>query len=71
MNEIIFLVEEAVEGGYIAKALDEGIYTEAESMDELKANIKEAVLCHFEDESKRPKIARIHYVREETISVAG
>ncbi|MCF8232603.1 MAG: hypothetical protein K9J27_10480 [Bacteroidales bacterium] len=71
MNEIIFLVEEAAEGGYTAKALDEGIFTEAESMDELKANIREAVLCHFEDETTRPKMARIHFVKEETISLAG
>ena len=71
MNEIIFLVEEAAEGGYAAKALDEGIFTEAESMDELKSNIREAVLCHFEDETTRPKMARIHFVKEETISLAG
>lgn len=44
MNEIIFLAE----GEYTAKALDEGIFTEAESIDELKSNIREAVLCHFE-----------------------
>lgn len=68
MNEIFFLVEEALEGGYTAKALGEAIFTEAESMDELKFNIREAVQCHFDDD-KLPKIIRLHTVKEETITV--
>jgi len=50
MNEVFFLVEEALEGGYIAKAIGESIFTEAETMDELKINIREAVHCHFDDD---------------------
>ena len=46
MNEIIFLVEEALEGGFTAKAIGESIFTEADTMDEIKVNIKEAVECH-------------------------
>lgn len=69
-NEIIFMVEEAPEGGYIAKALGYSIYTEAETMNELKVNIKDAVHCHFE-EGKMPAIARIHFVKEETFALAG
>jgi hypothetical protein len=68
MNEIFFLVEEALEGGYTARAMGESIFTEAESLDELKANIREAVQCHFE-ESAIPKIIRLHLVKEEIISV--
>lgn len=68
MNEIFFLVEEALEGGYTAKAIGESIFTEAENMDELKANIREAVHCHFDDD-KLPKIIRLHLVKEEIISV--
>jgi len=49
MNEVFFLVEEALDGGYTAKAIGESIFTEAENMDELKANIHEAVHCHFDD----------------------
>ena len=45
----IFLIEEALEGGYTAKAIGESIFTEAETMDELKTNICEAVHCHFDD----------------------
>ncbi len=55
MTEIIFIAEEAPEGGYIAKGLDDNIFTEAETMEALKENIKEAVLCHF-DEGQHPKI---------------
>ena len=49
MNEIIFLVEEALEGGYTAKAIGESIFTEADTMDEIKVNIKKAVECHFDE----------------------
>jgi predicted RNase H-like HicB family nuclease len=48
MNEIIFVVEEAVEGGYTAKALGVSIITQSETLDELKAMVKDAVKCHFE-----------------------
>ncbi|WP_316768210.1 2-oxoisovalerate dehydrogenase [Pedobacter frigiditerrae] len=68
MNEVFFLVEEAVEGGYVAKALGESIFTEAETIDELKINIKEAVQCHFDDD-KMPKIIRLHLVKEELLTL--
>lgn len=67
MNEIIFLVQEALEGGYEAKALSDSIYTEADTLDELKKMLRDAVACHFE-EDQRPSIIRLHYVREETIA---
>lgn len=65
--EIIFLVEESLEGGFEARALGHSIFTEADSINELKAAIKEAVHCHF-DESALPKAIRLHYVREEVIA---
>lgn len=68
MNEVFFLVEEAIEGGYIAKAIGESIFTEGDTMEELKSNIKEAVLAHY-DEGKAPKIIRLHLVKEEIITV--
>lgn len=68
MNEVFFLVEEAAEGGYVAKALGESIFTEAETIDELKINIKEAVQCHFDDD-KMPKIIRLHLVKEELLTL--
>jgi hypothetical protein len=68
MNEIFFLIEEALEGGYTAKAIGESIFTEADTMDELKLNIREAVYCHFDDD-KLPKIIRLHLVKEEVIAL--
>jgi hypothetical protein len=55
MTEIIFIVEDALEGGFTAKALQEIIFTEADTIEQLKANIKEAVECYFE-EAEMPKI---------------
>jgi hypothetical protein len=49
MNEIFFLVEEAIEGGYNARAIGESIFTQGDDIDELRANIKDAVQCHFDD----------------------
>lgn len=67
MNEIIFLVEDAVQGGYNARALGESIFTEADDLDTLRANIRDAVDCHFERD-KKPKVIRLHFVSEEVIA---
>ncbi len=67
MNEIIFLVQESPDGGYEAKALSAPIFTEADNLDELRTMIRDAVACHFE-ESTRPHIIRLHFVREEIIA---
>jgi hypothetical protein len=69
MNEIIFVVENAPEGGYSAKALGHPIFTEADDLDALPDQVRDAVLCHFEDEAGRPRVIRLHYVREELIAV--
>jgi len=66
-SEIIFIVEEAPDGGYTARALGESIFTEADSWDELKTAIRDAVRCHF-DEDRRPSIVRLHMVREEVLA---
>jgi len=68
MNEIIFVVEDAPEGGYTARALGESIFTEAENIEELHAQTREAVHCHFGDE-QAPKLIRLHFVRDEVIAV--
>jgi len=49
MNEIFFLVEEAIEGGYNARTIGESIFTQGDTLDELKSNIRDAVQCHFDD----------------------
>ncbi len=68
MSEIIFLVEESVEGGYTAKALGYSIFTEADSWEELRIAIQEAVNCHFEG-GERPPLIRMHMVRDEVFAV--
>ncbi|MBW4889500.1 type II toxin-antitoxin system HicB family antitoxin [Mucilaginibacter sp. HMF5004] len=68
MNEVFFLVEEALEGGYTAKAIGESIFTEGDTIEELRVNIKDAVHCHFDDD-KLPKIIRLHLVKEEVLAV--
>lgn len=66
MHEIIFLIEEAPEGGYLARAMGESIFTEADSSNELHVQIRDAVTCHFEEDNQ-PKIIRLHHVKEAVI----
>ncbi len=68
MNEIIFLVEEAPEGGYTARALGHAIFTEADTWEELKEAVQEAVRTHFE-EGEQPRVIRLHSVKEEVVEV--
>ena len=67
MNELIFQVEESPEGGYFARALGESIFTEADDIQSLHHNVREAVRCHYGEEEK-PKIIRLHFVRDEVIA---
>ena len=67
-SEIIFVVEDAPEGGYSARALGASIFTEADTLDELRAAVREAVACHF-DESQRPTMVRLHFVRDEVLQL--
>ena len=67
MNEIIFMVEEAPEGGYTARALGHSIFTEADTWDELKEAAQESVRAHFK-EGKQPQIIRLHIVKEEVFA---
>ena len=66
-SELIFLVEEAPEGGFTARALGESIFTEADGLADLYEKVRDAVRCHF-DEGQLPTILRLHFVREEVIS---
>lgn len=68
MNEIIFIVEEAPEGGYIARGLGHSIFIEADTWEELKESAQEAVRTHFE-EGQQPRIIRLHIVKEEVLHV--
>jgi predicted RNase H-like HicB family nuclease len=67
MREIIFEVrEDEADGGYTAAALGYGIHTQGDTLEELRAMVKDAVQCYFE-EDKAPKIIRLHFVRDEVL----
>ena len=67
MDELIFLVQEAPEGGFTARALGASIFTEADDLDGLREMVRDAVRCHF-DEGKGPRVIRLHFVREEVFA---
>jgi hypothetical protein len=67
MDEMIFMVENAPEGGYTARALGASIFTEADDVEALRQQVRDAVRCHFEA-GQGPKVIRLHFVREEVIA---
>ncbi len=68
-KEIIFLVEEAPEGGYVARAMGHSIFTEADTWEELKEAVRDAVLCHFGEEDRQPTLLCLRVVREEILLI--
>ncbi len=68
MSELIFQVEESPEGGYTARALGASIFTEADDLEDLHAQVRDAVRCHF-DEGEAPAMIRLHFVRDELIAL--
>lgn len=66
----MFLVEDDPEGGYSAQALGYSIFTEGETVEEIKENILDALRCHFDDVSDIPRVIRLHFVREEILTYA-
>lgn len=66
-TEIVFVVEEAAEGGYSARAAGASIFVEADDLAELHTQVRDAVACHFEVEAA-PKLIRLHFVRDEVIA---
>lgn len=68
MTEIIFEVtEDEMDGGYSASALGYGIHTQGDSLDDIRLHVREAVDCYFDDNMPRPKLIRLHFVREEVL----
>ena len=68
MSELIFLIEIADDGGFTAKALGYSIFVEADTFEELKKDIRDAVRCHFDDKDA-PHIIRLHTVKDEVMSL--
>jgi len=69
MKEIVFLVNEAEEGGYYAEAVGVGIFAEGETVEELKKNIKGGIDCYYNKGSDMPKIARLQFFKNEIMAL--
>jgi hypothetical protein len=68
--EVVFLVEESPQGGFTAAAVGVSIYTQADTLDGLRANVRKAVECHYEP-GQRPESIRLRIVREEVMPADG
>jgi hypothetical protein len=68
VSEVIFQVDESPEGGYTARALGASIFTEADNLEDLHSQVRDAVRCHF-DEGEAPAMIRLHFVRDELIAL--
>ncbi len=69
LKEIIFVVEEDPEGGYTAQFVGHSIFTEGETLEELRGNVKDALKCHF-NENEIPLFVCLHIVKEEKFAYA-
>jgi hypothetical protein len=69
VDEIIFIVEEAREGGYTARSLGASIFAEADELEMLQSELRDVVHCHFADEAERPRTIRLHLVRDQLLAV--
>lgn len=67
MSEIVFVVEQAPEGGWVARAVGQSIFTEADTESDLRTAVRDAVRCHF-DVGKAPSLIRLHFVRDEVLA---
>jgi hypothetical protein len=69
MHELIFEIRDAQEGGFNARALGHAIFTQADTWEELKSNIREAIDCFFDTIEEQPKLVQMHYVKDELMLV--
>jgi hypothetical protein len=67
-TEIVFIVEEDPDGGFTAHAVGASIFTQADTAEQLRENVRDAVRCHYPDEAARPKVIRLHHVRDEVLA---
>jgi hypothetical protein len=66
-TEIVFIVEEDPDGGLTAHAVGASIITQGDTPEQLRSNVRDAVRCHFPDEPSRPRVIRLHHVRDELL----
>lgn len=67
--EIVFSITQETDGGFVAECLSHDIFTQGNTWDELRANVREAAAAYFVDQPK-PSAIRLHLVRDEVLAVA-
>lgn len=67
--EIVFTVTQESDGGYVAECLSHDIFTQGNTWEELRINVREAVSAYFFDQPK-PAAVRLHLVRDELLTGA-
>jgi predicted RNase H-like HicB family nuclease len=68
MKELVFEVTQEADGGFVAECLSESIFTQADSWEELRRNVKEAVRGYFFDQPQQDVMLRLHLVRDEVLA---
>ncbi len=69
MDELIFVVEQEEDGGFVAHAIGHGIYTQADSRAELDEMVRDAIRCHFDLPEEMPKRIRLHFIHDEVLAL--
>ncbi|OFV90237.1 MAG: 2-phospho-L-lactate guanylyltransferase [Acidobacteria bacterium RBG_16_68_9] len=67
--EIVFSVTQEADGGFVAECLSHDIFTQGDTWEEVRANVREAVAAYFFDQPK-PTTVRLHLMRDEVLSTA-
>ena len=69
MNELTFIVEQEADGGFVAHAVGQGIFTQADTRQELDEMVRDAVRCHFDSPQEMPKTIRLHFIHDEVLAL--
>jgi predicted RNase H-like HicB family nuclease len=69
MDELMFIVEQESDGGFVAHAVGHGIFTQADTREELSEMVRDAVKCHFDRPEDMPKRIRLHFIRDEVFAL--
>ncbi|MDD3605420.1 MAG: 2-phospho-L-lactate guanylyltransferase [Kiritimatiellae bacterium] len=67
MSEIVFEVTQEADGGFVAECLNESIFTQADTWDELRRNVQDAISAFYFDRP-HPSVVRLHLVRDEVLA---
>ncbi|MGH9866428.1 MAG: type II toxin-antitoxin system HicB family antitoxin [Candidatus Acidiferrales bacterium] len=66
-GELIFVVTQEADGGFVAECMTENIVTQGDNWHELREMVKDAVEAYFD--GSKPHSIRLHLVRDEVLSM--